>query len=162
VGLYNFQARFVEHIRSGRKRHTIRAPRAHPDEPGDVCHLYTGLRRPGAVLLGRHPCAAVSAIYISARGLIDVDGVRLTTAAAEFLAREDGFSDLEDMLKFWRGGGEGLPIGEGGAPLCSRLPFEGFVIHWDPGIDCPGPGEQAGGDRPPGRRKRKRILNVHE
>lgn len=56
MGLYNFQERFSAAILAGEKRHTIRAIRANPDEPGDTMHLYTGLRTKNSRLLGRASC----------------------------------------------------------------------------------------------------------
>jgi len=53
VGIYNFQQRFVPLIMAGRKTHTIRAHREHADKPGNMLHLYTGLRQPNATLLMR-------------------------------------------------------------------------------------------------------------
>jgi len=44
VGLYNFRERFAPFILSGKKTHTIRAVRIHPDKPGNILYLYTGLR----------------------------------------------------------------------------------------------------------------------
>lgn len=64
MGLYNFQERFVAAILAGEKRHTIRGLRAHPDEPGDTMHLYTGLRTKKSRLLGRAMCAQRQDIVI--------------------------------------------------------------------------------------------------
>lgn len=41
---YSFQKRFVEPIRSGRKRQTIRADRKRHARPGEVLQLYSGMR----------------------------------------------------------------------------------------------------------------------
>jgi hypothetical protein len=116
MGLYNFAPRFVAPILAATKRHTIRAPRRHPDARGNTIHCYTGLRRPGARLLGRWPCVAVGAIEITVRGLITVDGTRLDVLDAEFLALRDGFENLSDFLDHWK-------------PF---LPFSGAIIRWDP------------------------------
>jgi hypothetical protein len=132
LGLYNFQERFVKPILSGRKKHTIRAHRKHPDEPGDVMHLYTGLRTKKARLLMRSPCVKVEEItgcvskfrdrckhleradacHFLAR--VIVDGVPLETDEAERLAHADGFKDFIEMRAFWKG----------------RIPFSGQIIHW--------------------------------
>jgi hypothetical protein len=121
MGLYNFQARFVAKILSGEKQHTIRATRANPDKPGNMLHLYTGLRQKGAKLLMRAPCVKVEEIEIKDgafgdehHALIAIDGVKLDRSEKEALARRDGFTDLEQMIQFWRG----------------RLPFKGHIIHW--------------------------------
>jgi hypothetical protein len=64
MALYNFQKRFIPMILNGKKRHTIRAKRKRPTKPGEVLHLYTGLRQKGAQLLMRVPCTRVEEIVI--------------------------------------------------------------------------------------------------
>jgi uncharacterized protein YqfB (UPF0267 family) len=118
MGLYNFQQRFVGAVLSGRKNHTIRAHRKHPDKPGDTMHLYTGLRTKKARLLMRRPCVKVEEILIEeiCSTQIYVDGVELDLAERNRLARADGFDSFEQMKEFWKG----------------RLPFKGQIIHWQP------------------------------
>ena len=116
MGLYNFQKQFVPAILEGRKRHTIRAERAHPDEPGDTMHLYTGLRQKGAQLIGRPKCAKVQIIEINSNGHITIDGERLLIDEMEALAKADGFDGYARMMEFWTG----------------RLPFKGNIFHWEP------------------------------
>ena len=113
MGLYNFQKRFVPDILAGRKTHTIRAERAHPDVPGNTLHLYTGLRQKGAKLLMRVCCTKVENIRISLNGVIYVDDVVLSPDECEQLARRDGFLGRRSFMAFWKG----------------RLPFEGHIIH---------------------------------
>ncbi|MGH9746565.1 MAG: hypothetical protein ACRD59_10715 [Candidatus Acidiferrales bacterium] len=118
MGLYNFEKRFVPFILDGRKTHTIRAVRAHPDKAGNTLHLYTGLRQKGARLLMRVPCVKVEEIEIfyteGRRPHIVIDGIELSGSEREALAVRDGFARFNDMLLFWQG----------------RLPFKGHVIHW--------------------------------
>jgi hypothetical protein len=117
MGLYNFQPRFVEPILSGRKRQTIRAPRKHPDRPGNTLHLYTGLRHPGARLLARPVCTAVERIVILQSGDVSIGGgFWLDRFELELLALRDGFASHSEMFMFWRAAG--------------RLPFEGQIIFW--------------------------------
>lgn len=131
MGLYNFQPQFVPFILRGEKKHTIRATRKHPDAPGKTLHLYTGLRTKKAKLLKRVTCVKVEEITIEmrlyegksvlARGCIFphviIDGVDLERDELEALARRDGFSSFQEMLRFWR------------EPK-DRLPFHGQIIHW--------------------------------
>lgn len=128
MGLYNFKRCFVPLILDGTKRHTIRAPRRHPDRPGAVMHLYTGLRRPGARLLFRAPCAVVQEIALTDDGLLFLDGRVRPGPVCDRLAWEDGFRPgdaTEDdpygaffaMLRYWR--------------EAHVLPFEGHIYHWD-------------------------------
>lgn len=126
MGLYNFQSRFVPFILDGRKTHTIRAMRVHSDKPGNILHLYTGLRQKGARLLMRVPCVKVEEIRIALDGVagrggnrkwevhVWIDGERLDRDERELLARRDGFSNFEEMMTFWDG----------------RIPFQGHIIHW--------------------------------
>lgn len=117
MGIYNFRKQFTAKILSGEKQHTIRRIRAVPDKPGSTLHLYTGLRRKGAELLMRVPCARVETIEIDVCGhdpFVAIGGVELDAPERESLARADGFPDFATMLEFWTG----------------RLPFEGHIIHW--------------------------------
>ena len=120
MGLYNFQKRFVPFVLSGEKTHTIRARRRYPDQPGDICHLYTGLRVKGKTrLLMRAPCVKVEEIEITgaeSNPTVIVDGHKLSRDERERLACCDGFMNFEEMAAFWKG----------------RLPFLGDIIHWEP------------------------------
>lgn len=130
MGLYNFEQRFVPFILSGAKTHTIRAVRAHPDKPGNMLHLYTGLRHPGARLLMRVPCVRVEPIWFTAASnhydyrnpflLIQINGHELSRDEVEALAKRDGFGNMAEMLEFWNG----------------RLPFSGHIIHWQAPKKC--------------------------
>lgn len=126
MGLYNFKPRFAPKIRSGAKRHTIRAKRLHPDKPGNTLHLYVGLRTKKAKLIARVLCVKVEDIEIR-QGMAIFDrrercllnsvfiaGQRLSIDECEALAQADGFSSFAEMMKFWDG----------------RLPFKGDIIHW--------------------------------
>ena len=118
MGIYNFQQRFVPMILTGRKTHTIRAHRVHPDKPGNILHLYIGLRRPGAALLMRAACTAVEEIEIGITPgndrVVRINGVALDDGEADALALRDGFKNFADMMAFWDG----------------RLPFKGQIIYW--------------------------------
>ena len=130
MGLYNFKPRFVPMILNGTKSHTIRAPRKHPDQPGDTMHLYEGLRTKQACLLFRAPCLKVEEIEIGVRIGIRLDGEILDLDEANALAWRDGFREsfddnpanghwgsLELMLRFWQ--------------RYNELPFKGQIYHWD-------------------------------
>jgi hypothetical protein len=120
--LLNFKSQFVQPIREGRKRHTIRAERKIPVKVGDKLYLYSGLRQKGAfrILLDAVTCTRVENIVIgygeARRFVLTVDGQVLDRSERERLARADGFKDFDKMMEFWRG----------------RLPFKGNIIHWKP------------------------------
>lgn len=115
MGLYNFKVRFEQFIRDGRKRHTIRETRKHPDESGNTLHLYIGLRTRNCRLIFRAPCTAVQEIEIRGDG-ISIDGNELSRDEQETLARRDGFRDLAEFYRFWP---------------ADKLPFAGQIIHWN-------------------------------
>lgn len=117
MGIYNFKRRFAAPILEGKKRQTIRAVRTQPDKPGNVLHLYIGLRHPGATLLKRVRCTRVEEIRILETGQVYIAGVELDRVERAELARRDGFKDFEEMLSFWT------------TPK-TRLPFVGHLIHW--------------------------------
>jgi hypothetical protein len=120
--LLNFQPRFVPYIIDGSKTHTIRAIRRVTPRVGDTCHCYTGLRRPGAQLLGRWPCVKVEDIRIFEEDYVPrflVDAVELSLDEKVALAWRDGFRSSKEtafaeMMAFWD----------------QRLPFTGHIIHW--------------------------------
>lgn len=114
MALYNFQKRFEAKILSGEKRHTIRATRKRMTKPGEIVHLYTGLRQKGARLLMRARCTKVERINIDVDGSIAIDGIYLTPDEEDSLARADGFRDFLEFSEFWDG----------------RRPFSGDIIHW--------------------------------
>ncbi len=116
VGLYNFKTRFVENILSGAKTHTIRGTRKLQDTPGNIMHLYTGLRQKDARLLMRVPCVRVDAISIDENRCVRLGDEQLSLDECEAMAQRDGFASFDEMMTFWKG----------------RLPFEGHVYHWDP------------------------------
>lgn len=121
MGLYGFKKQFAPFILSGKKTHTIRALRKHPDKAGNTLHLYTGLRTKKAKLLMRVPCVKVEEIEIDGCShecacleSITIDGVELSESECEALAKRDGFSSLDEMAEFWK----------------YRMPFKGHIIHW--------------------------------
>jgi hypothetical protein len=134
MGLYNFQSRFAPYILDGSKTHTIRRDRR--DEPGNTCHLYTGLRTKAARCLMRAPCTQVEEIEIRPSGQILIEGEQLSHSEMDLLAWRDGFRPFGAteqspwgahrlMMRFWR------TTSKGKASWAS-LPFHGFVIHWQP------------------------------
>lgn len=126
---YSFQKRFVGAIRSGAKRQTIRAPRAHHARPGKWLQLFTGMRTKHCVKIIPDPlCVRLSAVR-----LVIADGCLADLVAGgrclrpeEFddFARRDGFADAADMAGFWVT--QHCPPGQRG------LIFNGWLIEWVP------------------------------
>ena len=100
---YNFKAQFELPIRTGRKCGTIRAiGRRRHARPGEMLQLYTGLRTKNVRLVARTQCLSTHLIGMrfSAPKII-VRGVGLIADLVGF-AQGDGFTDFEDMARFWR------------------------------------------------------------
>lgn len=127
---YSFQPRFIEPIRAGLKRQTIRAHRKRHARPGEAIQLYAGMRtRHCRKIIDDPVCTAVEPIEIAVpeqqpgfvhngfqwRGGVGTDWAYLT----EDFAAADGFEGVLDMWRFWRRHhGPGL--------------FRGVVIRWKP------------------------------
>ena len=149
MGLYNFKARFAAPIRAGKKRHTIRAPRANgrEDKPGYMMYLYTGLRTARAERILPDPpvCVKVESIVIRPqypRLGVQVwvgpflDSVRnngLRQQLAIHYPEQEGLELLDasecELLAHFDGFSsftEMLSFWEG------KLPFYGHIFHWHP------------------------------
>jgi hypothetical protein len=114
---YNFKEQFVVPIRSGRKRHTIRAKRRRATKAGERLQLYVGMRTKRCMKIIPDPvCSKVQDITINTNGYIHVDGIELDGDECVELAEHDGFPTFRSMMEFWEG----------------RLPFRGDIIHWRP------------------------------
>lgn len=127
MAAYSFKRQFVDPIRAGTKKHTIRADRkdGRVPKPGEPLALYCGMRTKGCfkILAENPPCTMVQRVHISTYravsgswggNMVFVDGVQLAPDECEQLARSDGFPDFSTMMACWDG----------------RLPFTGNIIHW--------------------------------
>ena len=117
---------FVEPIRAGRKRHTIRARRTIPVKVGDQLYLYTGLRHKGAqrILPGAVTCTRTQTIRIQSEVtnlVVEIDGQVLDVDECARLAVADGFPDFTAFHAFW----ERVHGDKAG-----QVHFTGQIIHW--------------------------------
>lgn len=125
---YSFKARFVEPIRAGTKRQTIRNERKRHARPGEEVQLYTAMRTKQCRLIGRAVCFAVTPIRIEffrlGRPMPGITvGDRLPIVARDdrdSFAWRDGFTDWDDMVEFWR------------AEHGTVDAFTGVLIEWTP------------------------------
>lgn len=120
---FKFMTQFVDDVRAGRKRCTIRAERKRQANPGDTAvlsHWEGKAYRSKSVLIGdvtltrvaklsivEHPTAGQLAVLIDGR-LVGAEGV-------ETLAVHDGFADAAALFEFFR----------------ARVPFDGNLYVWD-------------------------------
>jgi hypothetical protein len=138
--ILNFKPQFVDAIRSGRKRHTIRATRKVPIKVGDKLYLYCGLRHKGAfrILPDAVNCTKTFGIQIRIvfitsacqlkEEIVVLDGQKLDKFELETLATADGFSDWNQMRWFWI-----KTHGKAKRAMGSRysiVNFTGQIIHW--------------------------------
>ncbi|MGF3028101.1 hypothetical protein ACQVP2_35600 [Methylobacterium aquaticum] len=118
---YNFQGRFVPAIRSGLKRHTIRAERggrSRHARPGERVQLYQGLRTRHARLIAEPVCAEVWPVRLDLGGHVEI-GIDPCLDLDAF-AVADGFRDWVDLCAFWRRQHPGVVV------------FSGVMIRWAP------------------------------
>ncbi len=130
---YTFDPRFVEPIRQGYKRQTIRAPRALPGRHarrGELIQLYVGLRGPEAAKIVRDvrctdvleldmrfgPGGEIGRVWAGGCRVLDLDDFAL----------RDGFRDADDMARFWREKHRALAR------------FEGVLIEWAAPLEAMG------------------------
>jgi hypothetical protein len=98
-------------IRKIRKKNAIKT--------GDVCYLYIGQRTKKCKKLGECYCKAIEPIMIDETRdefIVKVDGLRLDFEKAQRLAREDGFGNITDMVRWFK--------------MIHGLPFSGERIHF--------------------------------
>ncbi len=127
--LLGFKSRFERLVESGAKRHSFRGDRKVPPRVGEICHCYVNPRQKSMRLLGRWRCSKVQAAKLlpdllrSDRMFVFIDGQELTADEADQLFFADGFQEawpgrypyLAQAVAFWSG----------------RLPFTGYLIHWE-------------------------------
>jgi hypothetical protein len=122
---YSFRPRFVDPIRAGSKRQTIRAERKRHARPGEELQLYTGMRTRQCKLIGRAKCQDVIAVTllfndadseaegVIAPGFVVADG-------RDAFAHRDGFATWSELKAFWRVSHPGIDE------------FTGVLITWGP------------------------------
>jgi hypothetical protein len=132
--LLNFKRQFVDPIRLGTKRHTIRAERKVPIKAGDLLYLYCGLRREGAFRILPDPqiCTKALPIHIHLgypRVSVAIADEELSRDEIEALARADGFTDWNAMAHFWI-------ATHGSKERIGFVDFHGQIIHWNPAVNA--------------------------
>jgi hypothetical protein len=114
----------------GRKDGTIRLPRngaSRHAQPGDKIQNYVGMRTRSCELILRSICVANVPIVLLWRPVVEIvfDGEKLSTGMFNALAVRDGFSDFDDMERFWAETHPGITR------------FAGEMIRWKAPIASP-------------------------
>lgn len=114
---YSFKARFIDPIRAGTKRQTIRAlGKKRHARPGDQLQLYCGLRTKRVRLISREVCREVVDVKLLLKppltndpfmGAVEIRGGKAdvllhTLDALDRFAVLDGFGSWRDMMEFWQ------------------------------------------------------------
>ena len=115
MALLGYKKQFAQAVESGIKRQTIRAKRKYPIKLGENLYHYTGLRTKNCRKLLESKCLGVADIRIHVDGIF-VSDQKLKEVNAKELAKQDGFSDTESFIEFFR-------INHG-------FPFHGDLIRW--------------------------------
>ena len=111
----SFQSWKAEKVESGECFCTIRPQRKAPILPGDTLYLWENQRSPSRRRLGTAICITVTPIVIG-RNWIVLKDMTLSRRAQRELAFTDGFSSLENFLKFFDN--------------TYGLSFGGMLIQW--------------------------------
>jgi hypothetical protein len=120
MGLYNFMPEFEPLILDGTKQYTIRGRRKVEDIPGNLMHLFVGLRTVHVRRLAIVPCIRVGLVEMPNSRVIKIDNQRLSNYAMQRLATADGFRHFGQLVEFFE----------------DRMPFEGKIYHWTPFGGC--------------------------
>lgn len=120
---YSFKRRFVDPIRAGTKRQTIRADRKRHARAGEELQLYSGMRTRECELIGRAICEDVVPITLLFNDQDpEAEGVILPgfgfPGGLEGFARADGFDSWAALKQFWRDNHPGVDE------------FTGVLITW--------------------------------
>lgn len=117
---YSFRRRFIEPIRAGTKRQTIRAERKRHARPGEELQLYTGMRTQHCDLIGRARCLRVDPmrLHLSGGWVWGPTGVLDTSEQLTHFAIGDGFESWPELVQFWVDNHPGID------------PFSGVLIIW--------------------------------
>lgn len=125
---YNFKDQFVELVRSGRKRTTIRQVRKkRPTRLGDRLFLFNRMRTNKCRLIKDTECIGLTPITILTGQCpaVVLDGTRFLTAKqVEALACRDGFPSSAEFFAFFA--------------KTYGPHFSGELIEWPDGADNPG------------------------
>lgn len=116
--VYGFDEAHADLVASGRKRQTVRPPRAKGHAaPGEPLRLYAGLRTKRARLLAVATCTRVAAVRVVLDDppTVEVDGAAVDPVA---FALAGGFADADAMAGFYR-------RKHGG-----RV-FDGILVEWE-------------------------------
>lgn len=99
----NFKTRFAPDVKAGKKRQTIRLRGKRQAHPGDVLHLFTGMRTKQCERLGDAPCLMVVDIDIDTRAhLTYIEEKVASMSIVNEIARRDGFDGQAGFYSFFR------------------------------------------------------------
>ena len=147
---YSFQRQFVDPILSGRKRQTIRAPRAGRSRharPGEQLQLYVGMRTRHCRLVGKAHAFRVRTVelafyahdrsqdFVLLGATAGAEAVQHRAGWLDLFAQADGFTCWSDLRAFWS---KDFPktFGKPGGEFPNGVAWEGVLIEWrrfDPG-----------------------------
>ena len=114
----NFNRRFADAVKSGRKTQTVRRVwknNRFPFRTGVPIYLYTAQRTRRSRRIGTATCTGTEPISISREDGVVLGNRKLTGAELEAFARADGFKNSSELFQFF------------------DRPLDGYVIYWSLG-----------------------------
>lgn len=129
-----FKKQFVRPIQKGSKIHTIRLDEKKRWKKGRIIHFATGVRTSKYKQFKADECKSVQEIsFIRCKTIenywddsIIVDGKALNTKQKEWLAFNDGFESLEDLLNWF----VPIPRNEVKGIESTTITCAARIIHW--------------------------------
>ena len=114
----NFNKKFVQLIKSGAKKQTIRKRRKNKRDPapGRTLYFFTGMMSKQCERIGEAICSDVSLITVT-QDSIQVCNRTLSVKDRLKLAKNDGFECAKDLIEF--------------IATVYGLPFNGLIIKWN-------------------------------
>lgn len=115
--ILGFKNQFPPLILKGTKIHTIREDKPNRWKEGNKIHFATGVRTKNYNQFGEAVCTGTQKIVIKYRKTMDmpdiyIDGIDVWKTGITTLARNDGFENFMDFIKWF------------------NKDFEGKIIHW--------------------------------
>jgi hypothetical protein len=102
----SFKMEFAPLVESGEKRQTIRMRGKRYAEPGDILHLFTGMRTKQCRKLADVKCVIAVQIYVDTVNewilARHFPSVKYSYGEAQLVARADGFKDQDSFFAFFR------------------------------------------------------------
>lgn len=102
--ILGFKPQFKPKIQSGSKIHSIRIDKNNRWKPGRKIHFATGVRTKNYECFKEDECKSIQQVELNfwnSSPTILIEGKRISYELCEQLAKNDGFEDLSELMRFF-------------------------------------------------------------